>query len=277
MNRANHTLDAGRDCRHTAAMSWNPEHYLAFAGERTRPAADLMARVPLGAVHKAVDLGCGPGNSTALIAARFRDADVIGVDSSAAMIAAARAALPQGRFVVGDFEAYAPGPDTDLIFANAAFQWSSDPVGLSGRLLAGLREGAVLALQVPQNYDQPSHTAIAEVAQTGPWAQALAGVPTYDPGGFARAEAYARGLGPFASGLDIWTTTYLHRLSGEDPVFGWMSSTGLRPFLEALGGAQKDAFAGAMRAAYLAHYPPEPDGGTLFAFRRLFVVAVRAA
>lgn len=270
-------MDGLSASRHHGPMSWDPALYLSFGGPRTRAAADLIARVPLPSLGKGVDLGCGPGNSTALIAARFPEAQLVGVDSSPEMIAAARAAVPAATFAVGDFETFAPTQDTGLIFANAAFQWSADPVGLSARLLAALQPGACLAFQVPQNYDQPSHTAIEAVVGAGPWAAALAGVPTYDPGGFARADAYARALSAYADSLDIWTTTYLHVLNGPDPVFTWMSSTGLRPFLAALEGPAQDAFAAAMKAAYSRAYPPEPDGTTLFAFRRLFVVAVRAA
>jgi trans-aconitate 2-methyltransferase len=257
-------------------MSWNPSLYLSFGNERTRAAIDLLARVPLQHVAKVADLGCGPANSTALLAARFPEAGLIGVDSSAEMIAAARAALPQAVFAVGDFETYAPTAHTDLVFANAAFQWSSDPVGLAARLLAALRPGACLALQVPQNYDQPSHRVIADLAAHGPWATALAGVPTYDPGGFARAEAYVRALSGLSAHLDVWTTTYLHILKGEDPVYSWMSATGLRPFLAALPDPQRAEFIAAAKAAYRASYPPEWDASTLFPFQRLFVVGVRA-
>jgi trans-aconitate 2-methyltransferase len=258
-------------------MSWNPARYLTFGGERTRPAADLLARVPLDHVDRAVDLGCGPANSTALIAARYPQASLVGVDSSREMIAAARAAVPQATFAVGDFETYAPPPETDLIFANAAFQWSADPVGLSARLLAALRPGACLAVQVPQNYDQPSHSVIEGLAQDARWSGALAHIPTYDPGGFARAHAYARALMGLAAHLDIWTTAYLHRVTGDDPVFTWMSATGLRPFLAALDGAALDAFTHAAKQAYRAAYPQEPDGTTLFEFRRLFIVATRVS
>jgi trans-aconitate 2-methyltransferase len=256
-------------------MSWNPALYLTFGDARTRPAADLIARTPQDGIFRAMDLGCGPGNSTALLAGRFPQALIAGIDSSAAMIAAARTALPQATFAIGDFETYAPTPDTDLIFANAAFQWSPDPVGLAARLLTALRPGGWLALQVPQNYDQSSHTCITEAIADGPWAPILAGVPTYDPGGFARAEDYARALQPFAAHLDIWTTTYLHRLEGPNPVYTWMSATGLRPFLEKLEEPLRAGFVDAIMRAYARAYPPEPDGRTLFAFRRLFVVAAR--
>lgn len=257
-------------------MTWNPSLYLSFNNERTRAAADLVARVPLATVRRATDLGCGPANSTALLAARWPDAQLAGVDLSAEMIAAARQAMPAAQFALGDFEQYSPPPDLDLVFANAAFQWSSDPVGLAARLLRELRPGAVLALQVPQNYDQPSHNVIEQVVREGPWAATLAKTPTYDPGGFARAQSYARALSTMGA-LDIWTTDYLHILHGEDPVFRWMSGTGLRPFLAQLSRTMRAEFEAAAKEAYRVAYPAELDGTTHYPFRRLFVIAVRTS
>jgi trans-aconitate 2-methyltransferase len=254
-------------------MSWNPALYLKFGAERTRPAADLLARVPLDAPARVVDLGCGPGNSTALIAARYPQADILGLDSSAEMISEAKASGVGARFEIVDFEAWSPAPaPPDLIYANAAFQWAKAPVALVVRLLETLAPDGALAFQVPQNFDQPSHAEVSAAAEDGPWAEKLRAARRYDPG-FAKAADYARALS--SASLDIWTTEYLHVLSGPDPVFGWMSGTGLRPFLDALEGSERDAFAGDVRARLAAAYPPEPDGRTLFPFRRLFVIAVK--
>lgn len=205
--------------------SWDPEVYLRFAGERTRPAADLLSRVPLPAPSRVVDLGCGPGNSTALLAARYPTAELIGLDSSPQMIAAAEASGVRARFILGDFDTWtAADAAADLIFANAAFQWSSDPVALALRLYQGLPESGVLAFQVPLNFAEPSHTTIRAIAANGPWADHMTGVRPYDPG-FARADGYARPLLAAGARLDVWTTTYLHVLSGPDPVFRWLSGT----------------------------------------------------
>lgn len=255
-------------------MAWDPQLYLRFGGERTRAAADLLARVPLEAPARVADVGCGPGNSTALVAARYAQADVEGVDSSAEMLADAQKSGIRARWSIGDFNTWTPAAPPDLIFANAAFQWAPDPVALTARLYQTLAPGGVIALQVPQNYDQPSHTVIAGVCDGPRWKSKLAHVHRYDPG-FARGPGYARALRPLGAGVDIWTTEYLHVLEGDDPVFRWMSSTGLRPFLEALDGDERAAFAEDVRAALAQAYPSETDGRTFFPFRRLFVIASR--
>ena len=256
-------------------MAWDPATYMRFGDERTRPAVDLLARVSSVNPAHVVDLGCGPGNSTALLAARWPNAAVIGLDSSAEMIATAQAGKIGARFEVADFEAWTPEAATDVVFANAAFQWSRDPLALVQRLFAVLPADGVLAFQIPQNFDQPSHVIARDIAAGDLWAEKLADARWYDPAGFARAEDYARALGPLGARLDVWTTDYLHRLAGDDPVFRWMEGTGLRPFLTRLDGADRAAFEAAVKAAFATAYPAEPDGTTLFPFRRLFVIASR--
>ena len=256
-------------------MAWNPATYMRYGDERTRPAVDLLARVTSAHPARVVDLGCGPGNSTALLVARWPDAEVVGLDSSAEMIATATAANIPARFAVADFDTWAPDAAPDVIFANAAFQWSHDPLALVRRLFAVLPSGGALAFQIPQNFDQPTHVAVRDIAAKEPWADKLADARWYDPAGFARAEDYARALAPSGARLDIWTTDYLHRLTGADPVFRWMEGTALRPFLTRLHGGERAAFEAAVKTALTAAYPAEPDGTTLFPFRRLFVVASR--
>lgn len=255
--------------------SWNPELYLTFGDERTRPAIDLLARVELRSPRYVYDLGCGPGNSTALLASRFPDAEIVGVDASSEMLAEALARGVEARWEQADFDAWSPAVPADLLYANAAFQWSQSPLALTVRLYQSLAPGGVLALQVPQNFDQPSHTEVRATVDEGPWAETLRTARQYDPG-FARAADYARALAPLGATFDIWTTEYLHRLDGPDPVFRWMSGTGLRPFAQRLDGKERNAFEEAVRARLARAYPAGPDGRTLFPFRRLFVVATRA-
>ena len=255
--------------------SWDPSLYLTYAAERTRPVHDLVARVPVSP-RRVVDMGCGPGNSTAVIAERWPKASVEGVDSAQSMLEKARASAIRARWSLGDFDDWEPeGQAPDLIVSNAALHWADDPPGVARRLFSLLPEGGVLAVQVPQNFDQPSHTAISEVVENGPWTEALAGARRYDPG-YAKAADYARALGGAAAHLDIWTTDYLHILEGEDPVFRWMSGTGLRPFLDRLEGDLRAAFVARLKTALIEAYRPEPDGRTFFPFKRLFVVATRA-
>lgn len=251
--------------------AWDPSVYLKFGDERTRPAADLLARVPLQSPRTIVDLGCGPGNSTELLAASYPDADLTALDSSADMLAQARASGIKAHWVEANFDTWSPEAPPDLIYANAAFQWSDDPVALTLRLCKMLAPGGVLALQVPQNFDQPSHAEMRAAVDEGPWRAKLIGARQYDPA-FAKAADYARALAPVAA-LDIWTTEYLHRLEGEDPVFRWLSGTGLRPFTQRLEGGERAAFEAAVRTRLARVYPVEADGKTLFPFRRLFVIA----
>jgi trans-aconitate 2-methyltransferase len=255
--------------------TWDPSLYLKFGAERTRPAADLLAHVALGAPAHVIDLGCGPGNSTALLRARYPSADILGVDSSESMLADARASGVPARFAQGNFDTWTPETPPDLIYANAAFQWSDDPVALVTRLFTLLPPGGALAFQVPQNFDQPSHTEVRAAVEGGPWSEKLKTARQYDPG-FAKGGDYARALMPLGAALDIWSTEYLHILSGAEPVFRWMSGTGLRPFVQALEGEERAAFEAAARSRLAAAYPPESDGRTLFPFRRLFVIATRA-
>ena len=254
---------------------WDPELYLKFGDVRTRAAADLLARVALDAPKRIVDIGCGPGNSTALLRARFPNADILGVDSSADMLRDAASSGIEARWQEASFETWRAEAPCDLIFANAALQWADDPIAVTLRLYEMLAPGGVIALQVPQNYDQPSHVAVIESVEAGPWSAKLTNVRRYDPG-FARGGGYARALAPRGAGLDIWTSEYLHILDDPDPVFRFMSGTGLRPFVQALGGAERDAFEADVRARLGAAYPAETDGRTFFPFRRLFVIATRA-
>ncbi len=254
--------------------AWDPSLYLKFGSERTRPAADLAARIPLEAPARIADLGCGPGNSTALLRARYPEAEITGVDSSPDMLAAARASGLAAHWQEADFETWTPPAAPDLIYANAALQWARDPLALAMRLLGLLAPGGALAYQVPLNYDQPSHVEVRAAVGDGPWAQKLGDAHQYDPG-LARPEGHARALMDIGARVDVWSTEYLHVLEGPDPVFRWMSGTGLRPFLDRLEAAERDAFAEAARARLASAYPPDAGGRTLFPFRRLFVIAVR--
>lgn len=255
--------------------NWDPSLYLTFGDIRTRAAADLLARVPLHAPARVVDLGCGPGNSTALLRARYGDADIVGVDSSADMLADAARSGIHARWQQGNFDDWAPDAAPDLIYANAAFQWSADPIALVTRLFALLPPSGVLAFQVPQNFDQASHVEVRAAVDDGPWAARARQAKQYDPG-FAKGSDYARALMPAGAALDIWTSEYMHIIDGPDPVFRFMSGTGLRPFVQALDGDEREGFQDAARQRLARAYRPEPDGRTLFPFRRLFVIAQKA-
>jgi len=254
-------------------MNWNPEAYLTFADHRLRPALDLIDRIPLTAPQRIVDLGCGPGNVTAQLAARWPGAQVTGVDGDPAMLARARADHPAVRFVAEDIAGWQPERPVDLVFSNAALHWLDDHASLLPRLLLGVAKGGALAIQMPRNFMAPSHASIRETADEGPWRDRLAPLLHGDP--VAPPAFYYRLLSPVVRSLDIWESEYLHVLAGDAPVLAWLRATALRPFLAALDEPERIDFAAACKERLAKSYPPERDGRTLFPFRRLFIVAIR--
>jgi trans-aconitate 2-methyltransferase len=251
-------------------MSWDPKKYLSYADERTRPAADLLARVPDASPVRVADLGCGPGNSTGLLAARWPDARIDGVDSSDAMLKQAQTSAVSANWILADLANWVPDTAYDVVFSNATYQWLPDHRSLLPRLFGFVRPGGTFAFQVPCNFNAPSHVLMREVAEAGPWAAKLRNVREASVLG---ADVYYDILSPLARRLDIWQTTYLHVLEGDDPVFDWVSATGLRPFMQALDEAEREAFTQAYRLRLHHAYPKRADGKTLFPFQRLFVVA----
>jgi trans-aconitate 2-methyltransferase len=254
-------------------MTWSAQQYSKFEAERNRPIFDLLAQIPATEVRTAADLGCGPGNSTELLIRRCPDAAVTGIDSSADMIAAARKRLPDVAFTVADIATWAePGP-FDVILANASLQWVPDHATLFPKLLAKLSPGGTLAVQMPDNLDEPAHRLMRQVAADGPWAARLATASG------ARAERqdpawYVRLLHDAGARTDIWRTTYHHVLAGgPGAVVEWFKGTGLRLFLDPLDSDERAAFLGRYEAAIATAYPPLPDGSVLLPFPRLFIVA----
>ncbi|HEY4942715.1 MAG TPA: trans-aconitate 2-methyltransferase [Rhizomicrobium sp.] len=251
-------------------MVWNPKTYLAFADERARPAAELLARVQHENPARVIDLGCGPGNSTALLRARWPHAALEGLDSSPQMLGQAHGSGVDAHWIEADVAAWrAPAP-YDVIFSNATFQWLGDHAALLPRLLGFVKPGGTFAFQVPRNMDAPSHALMRETAANGPWSAKLHNVREI---AVLTPEAYYDILKPHAAVVDIWETEYLQVLKGDDAVYHWVSGTGLRPFVQALDSDERDTFIAAYKKRLLAAYPPRADGTTLFPFKRLFVVA----
>lgn len=259
--------------------TWDPDRYLAYADERGRPFVDLLARVPAEAPSLVVDLGCGPGNLTALLADRWRGASVVGVDSSEEMIEAARG-VEGVAWEVGDLREWArPDPlalraPIDVLVSNATLQWVPEHLELLPGLLDRLAPGGWFAFQVPANFDEPSHTTRTELAAQSPYAEHVrdARVPASHP-----AEVYARVLLDLGCEVDAWETTYLHVLTGEDPVFGWVSGTGARPTLQALPDDLRPRFEEEFKELLREAYPADAAGRVVLPFRRVFVVARKAA
>jgi trans-aconitate 2-methyltransferase len=256
----------------SAASDWSPATYLKFEDERTRAAIDLLARVPLDRARRIVDVGCGPGNSTELLTRRYPDADVLGIDNSPAMLEAARQRLPSARFESADAATWLPEADVNLVFANATYQWVPDHLAQLPRVLAALKPGAVLAVQMPDNRAEATHRLMVEVADQGPWAARLAHASRAH---LPPVSAYYDALAPLSRRFDIWRTAYQHPLASADAIVEFVRATGLRPFLDALEADGRDAFVADYRARLAAAYPPRADGRVLLAFPRLFFVAQR--
>lgn len=254
---------------------WDPDQYARFEAWRDRAALDLLLRLPDDLEPREIwDLGCGAGQHAALLKRRHPEAAVHGVDSSAAMIERARARSEDVAWSVGDIASWRPETPADLIFANASLQWLGDHEALFDRLAGALAPGGVLAVQMPMAHETRHHAILREVAASGPWAARLAGVEALAP--LLSAEAYYAVLARRCDEIDIWSTTYLHALTGADAVLEWMKGTALRPYLTALDGEPgREAFLDALRVALSQAFPRRPDGVTLLPFPRLFLAARR--
>ncbi|MDO9457301.1 trans-aconitate 2-methyltransferase [Nocardioides sp.] len=248
--------------------SWDPERYLTYADERGRPFVDLVGRIPSTAPATVVDLGCGPGNLTALLAERWPGARVTGVDSSPEMVARARATVPGIDVEVGDLRDWRGS--ADVLVSNATLQWLPDHLDLLPALVGAVTPGGWLAFQVPGNFGEPSHALRHDLAAEPAYAAHTAGVAvpgSHDP------VVYLDALTALGCRVDAWETTYLHLLTGDDPVFTWVSGTGARPTLQALPDDLRPAFEAEFRARLAAAYPVRDDGTVVLPFRRIFVVA----
>lgn len=257
--------------------SWNSDQYLKFADERTQPARDLAKRVALAAPRRVVDLGCGPGNSTAVVAQRWPDASVSGVDNSPAMLAAARRDYPERSWLQADTTAWvrataAAQEKPDLVFSNAALQWVPDHRGLFGPLFETVAPGGALAFQIPYTLEVSHQRRMRSLAEG--WQSRF----THPPATWRveTAEFYYDALAPRASRVDLWITDYAHVLAGAEAIVEWYRGTGLRPYLDALpdDAARQDFLADYLNAITPDH-PRHSDGKVLMFFRRLFVIAYR--
>ncbi|MGI3902827.1 MAG: trans-aconitate 2-methyltransferase [Janthinobacterium lividum] len=257
---------------------WNPDLYTRFEDERTRPAAELLARVGLRSPKLAIDIGCGPGNSTELIARRYPEAEVVGLDTSPAMLESARQRLPGARFVAGDAATWQPDRSPDLIYANASLQWVPDHPALLPRLFALLAPGGVLAVQMPDNLAEPTHRLMRSIAAEGPWAAAI-GDPAVAGrvGRMLSVDAYYDLLAASAVEVDVWRTAYQHPMADAKAIVAWVSATGLKPFIDPLSPDLKAGFLDTYERAIDSAYAVRSDGRRLLAFPRLFIVARKFA
>ena len=258
---------------------WDPDRYLAYADERGRPFVDLLARVHAETPRTVVDLGCGPGNLTALLADRWPGAQVTGIDSSPEMIAAAQE-VDGIAWEVADLRDWARADPlalrvpVDVLVSNATLQWLPDHLELLPALVDRVAPGGWFAFQVPGNFGEPSHTIRTDIAEREPYAEHVRGVAvpaSHEP------DDYLRVLLDLGCEVDAWETTYLHVLTGPDPVFDWVSGTGARPTLQALPDDLRPLFEEEFRSLLRQAYPADAEGRVILPFRRIFVVARKPA
>jgi trans-aconitate 2-methyltransferase len=259
------------------ATSWDPKQYLTFADQRLRPALELLSRVPLADPRVIYDLGCGHGEPTRLIADRWPEARVCGVDSSREMLERAGSTPGRVEWIEADVRAWQPDETPDLIYSNATLQWVDGHRELFPRLLGLLAPGGCLAVQMPLSWPMPSHRLMRQTLEDG------------GPGGSALgtdelrqrvarkwvddADEYYDLLVGQTSSIDIWETEYLQILEGDDPVLEWVKGSGLRPILNSLGDAERATYLAEYSRRLREAYPVRPNGRTLYPFRRLFIVA----
>jgi trans-aconitate 2-methyltransferase len=251
--------------------TWDAGHYLRFADERTRPAYDLVARIELAAPAAVVDLGCGPGNSTAVLLERWPRAAITGIDSSTEMLERAGRDHPGIRFIAGDIAAWVPGRRYDLVFSNAALQWVGDHAGLLPRLVAAVAEEGALAVQMPRNHDFATHALMRQVAAEGPWHERLAGARAPSP--VRSPEFYYDVLAPLCRRIVLWETDYIQVMDGVPAIIEWLRGTGLRPFLARLDVPEQRAFLERYAGLLDAAFAKRSDGKVLLPYPRLFFIA----
>ena len=256
-------------------MAWSPSQYLKFEDERTRPPRDLLAQVPLERVENAIDLGCGPGNSTELIVQRYGAAGVSGCDNDANMLTAARKRLPGTLFFEADLTSWQPKEPADLLFSNAVFQWVPNHMPILDRLMDGLRPGGVLAIQMPDNLMEPSHQLMEDISREGPWAGIFKKSGPVR-GALPHASVYYEMLMKKASYVDVWHIDYNHPMASHDGIVEWFKGSALRRYLEIIGPEHVEAFTAEYLARVRKAYPAMSDGRVLLRFPRLFIVAVKA-
>lgn len=250
---------------------WDPSKYLTFADHRSRPFFDLVGRITADAPRRVVDLGCGPGNLTAALAQRWPSAAIEASDSSPEMVEAARERGVDATVL--DVRDWQPSPDTDVVVSNAVLQWVPGHEELLARWVKQLPHGAWLAFQVPGNFGAPSHVRVRELAASPRWRDRLESLVLREDDAVLDPEGYAGLLSDAGCAVDAWETTYLQRLTGDDPVLEWVTGTALRPIRTALSDADWAAFRSELAPVLRAEYPQRADGTTWFPFRRVFVVA----
>ena len=254
--------------------SWDADLYLKFAGERTQPSVDLISRISLAHPRRIIDLGCGPGNSTAMLRQRWPAAEITGLDNSREMINAASQAYPGWTWVEGNIATWTAAQPFDLVFSNAALHWVANHAEVMPHLLRQVLPKGALAIQMPAHFRSPVHELMIEVSRNPAWKNKMQDATHAIK--VERPAFYYDLLNPHASKLDLWETEYIHVMNSPAAILEWIRGTGLRPFLEALPSEeQRQRFEELFLAGLTGAYPAQRDGRVLFPFRRLFLLAYR--
>ena len=254
--------------------TWSATQYLKFAGERNRPARDLLAQVPLHGPGLIYDLGCGPGNSTELLVEAFPNARVVGLDHSPEMLAKARKSMPNNEFIETNVAEWTAPVEVDLLYSNATFQWVEAHVQVLQRLLRALKAGGVLAVQMSDNLNEPSHLAMRQAAVGAAYANKMrAAVAAREV--LLTPAAYYAALKPQCARLDIWHIIYNHPIEGIAGIVEWVKGTGLRPYLDVLTNEEQGDYLKRYAALLSGHYPVQAEGKVLLRFPRIFIVALK--
>ncbi len=252
---------------------WNPAQYLRYGSERLRPALDLMARIHVDLPETVFDLGCGTGTVTGILKDRWPDANVTGVDSSASMLERTVNIETGVNWQHADLNNWQPDHLADVVYSNAALHWLDDHNTLFPRIMGAVKPGGVLAIQMPENFNAPSHTSIADTVREGVWHERLAPYQREHP--VAEPSFYYDLISPLSSSIDMWETTYMHVLEGDDPIVEWTKGTMLRPLLDHLSEEEAFSFLSSYAKKVAKAYPHQADGKTMFPFKRLFILAIK--
>lgn len=251
---------------------WNPNSYLKFNKERVQPSIDLVARIKVEHPSKILDVGCGPGNSTQILAARWPEAEITGADNSPAMIEKASADYPRQNWILFDANNELPDEKYDVIFSNATIQWIPDHAQLIKRFSLALKSKGVLAVQIPLFFDMPLGKLIAETARKNSWKEATQGVDELFT--IHQASFYYNELSKYFNSIDLWTTDYYHVMDSQEAILEMIRSTGLKPYLERITDEnEKQKFENCVLEEIKREYPLQENNKVLFAFKRLFFVA----
>lgn len=250
---------------------WDPDKYLDYTDERARPFHDLIAHIDVASPRRVADLGCGPGNLTMTLARRWPNAALEALDASPEMVNAARSRGIEAR--LGDVRDWRPRQDTDVVVCNAVLHWLPDHRDVLKRWVAFLERGAHIAVQVPGNFDAPSHVLARQLATTRKWSRLLGDAVPGEAADVDDPMGYTDLMLSCGCSMDAWETTYLQRMNGKNPVLEWLSGTALRPIQSALDPPDWDRFRRQLAPMLREAYPPAADGAVWFPFRRVFFIA----